>query len=210
MKRLSKADINLNKNVYKNFLEMGVDDGWTSKDKLINFEQFLKICEYTNLPITEASVLDVGSGTGDFGYYLNKMHVKKYVGVEIYEPAVDKAKMKYPEYEFIVGDFLEIDLPKFDFVYSSGSTTAQLNTDNYVVLKHWIKKMWGLCNYGIVFNVLLERYPNESNDEHLFLYDRLKVMELAAKTIPKSQMKVLVDDAGCGDGTEELHVYMYK
>lgn len=209
MKKLSSADIKLNHNLYQNFLEIGVDDGWTSEDKLGNFEQFLKICEYTNLPIEDASVLDVGSGTGDFAFFLQQHHVKQYIGIDIYEPAVDKAQMKYEFADFIVGDFLQMDLPQFDFVYSSGSTTTKFDTDNYVVLEQWIRKMWILAKQGIVFNVLLEQYPNET-DENLFLYNRLKVIELAALTVPESQMKYLIDDAGSGDGTEELHIYLYR
>lgn len=230
MKKLSDTDIMLNHDLYKNFLEIGVDDGWTSEDKLGNFAQFLKICDYTKLPIEQASVLDVGSGTGDFSYFLHQHHVKQYIGIDIYEPAVDKARMKYEFADFIseptlininsqlarsqtifiVGDFLEMDLPQFDFVYSSGSTTTKFDTDNYLILAHWIRKMWKLSKHGIVFNVLLERYPNETDDENLYLYNRLKVLELAAKTVPESEMKYLIDDAGSGDGTEELHIYLYR
>lgn len=210
MKKYTQADTTLNNNVYKRFMEMGLDDGWTSSDKIENFEQFLKICEYADFPIQQASVLDVGCGTGDFAFFLQKYGVKKYVGIDIFENAVKKARLKYPFADFLVGDFLELKLEKYDFVYSSGAITAHISSDHYQLLGSWVKKMWDLSLKGVVFNVLLERYPGEESDEHLYLYNRLRVLEVTSLAVPESKMKVLVTDAGCGDGTEELHVYLYR
>jgi len=208
--KLSKSDIDINKKLYERFLSIGIDDGWTSHDKLENFELFLKICKLTRLPIKKASVLDVGCGTGDFAYFLGRNGVKQYIGVDIVPSVVEKAKIKYPDFDFLVGDFLALDLPQFDFVFASGTLTTMFETSNYLILSSWLKKMWKTCKKGIVFNCLLERYAGDGNDEGLFLYNRSQVLEITANVDKKAKMKVVTTDAGSGDGTEEIHIFLYK
>jgi SAM-dependent methyltransferase len=208
--KYSDSDKKINANLYQKFLEMEIDDGWTSSDKLENFELFLTICTLTKLPIEKASVLDVGCGTGDFAYFIGQKKVRQYIGIDIFEEAIKKASHKYPDFDFLVGDFLTLDLPQFDFVYSSGALTTNLHSDNYEMLTIWLKKMWQTAKKGIVFNCLLERFPGDRSDEGLFLYERQKVLEIASGVSNKSKMRAITTDAGCGDGTEELHIYLYK
>ncbi len=207
--KFTKADIEINEQLYKRFLAIGIDDGWTSNDKLENFELFLTVCELTDSPIEVSSVLDVGCGTGDFAYFLKRHGVKQYIGIDIVPRVIEKAKLKYPEFDFISGDFLGLDLPKFDFVFASGALTTDLASDNYEMLKIWLNKMWKTAKKGIVFNCLLERYPGDGNDEGLFLYNRQKVLEIAAAIDPKAKMKAITTDAGSGDNTEEIHLFLY-
>jgi SAM-dependent methyltransferase len=208
--KYSETDKKINTNLYQKFLEMEIDDGWTSSDKLENFELFLTICTLTKLPIEKASVLDVGCGTGDFAYFIGQKKVRQYIGIDIFEEAIKKAAQKYPEFDFLVGDFLTLDLPQFDFIYSSGALTTNLHSDNYEMLNIWLKKMWQTAKKGIVFNCLLERFPGDRSDEGLFLYNRQKVLEIASGVSTKAKMRAITTDAGCGDGTEEIHIYLYK
>ncbi len=140
----SKTDKRINEEVYQRFMDLGIDDGWTPEDKLENFQLFLTICELTKHPIEQASVLDVGSGTGDFAFFIGQKNVRQYIGIDIFEKVVQMAQQKYPEYDFLVGDFLALDLPQFDFVYSSGALTTKLASDNYEMLKKWLTRMWKL------------------------------------------------------------------
>lgn len=208
--KYSDNDKKVNKDLYQKFLDMAIDDGWPSSDKLENFELFLTICSLTKLPIEKASVLDVGCGTGDFAYFIEEKKVKQYIGIDIFEQAIEKARIKYPDFDFLVGDFLALDLPQFDFVYSSGALTTNLHSDNYEVMKDWLNRMWKIAKKGVVFNCLLERFPGDKSDEGLFLYDRQRVLEIAAGVSKKAKMKAITTDAGCGDGTEELHIYLYN
>ena len=111
--------------------------------------------------------------------------------------------------KFITGDFLETDFKKFNFVFSSGSLTTKLNTNNYEVLKAWIKKMWEVSNIGVAFNLLLEEYPGQKTTG-LFVYDRRKVLEICALSLPEAQMKTVITPAGSEDHTEEMHVFLFR
>lgn len=201
-------DIKKNNSLYKAFLELSIDDGWSYGDKVENFELLTKISEYTDTPLSGHSVLDVGCGTGDLYEYLLQFENIDYTGIDIFAEGIKKAQSKFPEGRFIERDFLTLEDQTFDFVFSSGALTTKLHTDNYAVLYYWVKKMWEVAEKGVVFNVLLERYAGDYS-YNLFVYNRQRVLELTAKAASKAKMKVITTDAGSGDGTEEMHVYLY-
>jgi SAM-dependent methyltransferase len=204
----SVQDIKKNNSLYKTFLELSVDDGWSYDDKIENFQIMTNIAEYTNTPLSNHTLLDVGCGTGDFYEYLLQYENVLYTGIDIFEQGVKKAQTKFPEGEFLEQDFLKLEDKSFDFVFSSGALTTKLHTDNYEVLFSWVKKMWEIARIGVVFNVLLERYKGDYS-YNLFVYNRQKVLELTAQAASKAKMKVITTDAGSGDGTEEMHVFLY-
>lgn len=204
----SVQDIKKNNSLYKTFLELSVDDGWSYDDKIENFQIMTNIAEYTNTPLSNHTLLDVGCGTGDFYEYLLQYENVLYTGIDIFEQGVKKAQTKFPEGEFLEQDFLKLEDKSFDFVFSSGALTTKLHTDNYEVLFSWVKKMWEIARIGVVFNVLLERYKGDYS-YNLFVYNRQKVLELTAQAASKAKMKVIITDAGSGDGTEEMHVFLY-
>lgn len=204
----SLNDVKKNNSLYKTFLELSIDDGWSYEDKIENFELMTKITEYTNTPLDHHSVLDVGCGTGDLYEYLLQFDSVDYTGIDIFEEGINKARQKFPSGKFINADFLTMEESKYDFVFSSGAMTTKLHTDNYQILSEWIKKMWAMARYGVVFNLLLERYDGDYS-YNLFVYNRQRVLELTAKAASKAKMKVITTDAGSGDKTEELHVFLY-
>lgn len=204
----SPADIKKNNSLYKTFLSLSIDDGWSYADKIENFEQMCKIGEYTDTPLSHHSVLDVGCGTGDFYEYLQQFEDVDYTGIDVFDGGIKKAAQKFPGAKFITEDFLTADLDKYDFIFSSGALTTKLHSDNYEILFEWVKKMWSLTKVGMVFNVLLERYKGDYS-YNLFVYNRQRVLELTAKAASKAKMKTLVVDAGSGDGTEEMHIFLY-
>ncbi len=204
----SVQDIKKNNSLYKTFLELSVDDGWSYDDKIENFQIMTNIAEYTQTPLSNHTLLDVGCGTGDLYEYLLQYENVLYTGIDIFEQGVKKAQIKFPGGEFLEQDFLKLEDKSFDFVFSSGALTTKLHTDNYDVLFSWVKKMWEVAKVGVVFNVLLERYKGDYS-YNLFVYNRQKVLELTAQAASKAKMKVITTDAGSGDGTEEMHVFLY-
>ena len=212
---LSSEDKLLNTQMYDFYERLGIEDGWVAEDKEENFELFTTVVRLTDSELSQSSILDVGCGTGDFCLFLEKHSVNDYIGIDLYETAVDRAQKQYPKYTFIHGDFLDYDFKrKFDFVYSSGAMTTKFKTDNYLVLQTWVKKMWDLADKGVAFNVLLEDTVHVYTDiysKKLFFYDRKKVLEVCAKVLPKyAKIRALVTDSGTGDGSEELHVFLYR
>lgn len=208
LSQYSREDIYKNNSLYKTFLELSIDDGWSYDDKINNFELLTKIEEFTNTPLSHHSILDVGCGTGDLYEYLLQHEDITYTGVDIFEAGVKKAQQKFPDGHFIVQDFLTMKNAKYDFVFSSGALTTKLHSNNYDILFAWVNKMWEIARVGVVFNVLLERYDGDYS-YNLFVYNRQKVLELTAKAASKARMKIITTDAGSGDGTQELHVYLY-
>jgi len=62
------------------------------------------------------SVLEIGCG---FGNNLKNFEGKKVIGIDLSDYAIQKARKKYPKFEFYVGNILQIPLEeKFDLVFS--------------------------------------------------------------------------------------------
>lgn len=199
----------INNQIYRSFLESHLDDGWTRNDKFENFEYLIKITEFAKKSPSGASCLDVGCGTGDLSYFLQKYSIGKYTGIDIFEPGVKKAREKYPDQTFVMDDFLEYKFNnKFDFVFCSGALTTNLASDNYPIMEEWIKKMWELKKVGVAFNFLLEQFEGH-NFGNLFLYDWKKVIRVCKNLTPKPRIHTIITPAGAGDTLDEMHVYLY-
>lgn len=81
-------------------------------------------------------ILDLGCGTGDLAYKLNKLGVNV-IGIDKSENMVDQAKKKYPHIKFEVQDALNLDYHyEFDAVFSNATL-------------HWVKppKQALICIY---------------------------------------------------------------
>jgi SAM-dependent methyltransferase len=207
--KYSPEDNSINARIYNGFLQLNLDDGWSRFDKFENFEYLIKLAEYSSYPLNKATILDVGCGTGDLYFFLQKYGIKEYTGIDIFEDAVNKAGQKYPEGKFIVGDFLEYpENIKFDFVFCSGAMTTKLSSNNYKIIETWIPKMWEMSKKGIAFNFLVEQFDGQ-NFGSLFLYNAERVFEIIRQKIPQAQIKTFITPAGAGDTLDEMHVYLF-
>ena len=67
------------------------------------------------------SVLDLGCNLGDFTCRLRKVGFKKIVGVEVSSVAVEYARKRHSEIEFLASDILDLTFEEdFDWVIASG------------------------------------------------------------------------------------------
>jgi ubiquinone/menaquinone biosynthesis C-methylase UbiE len=196
-----------NHRIYSLFLQMGMDDGWSQQDKWENFAVFMQLIYLIQSSLVNSTVLDVGCGTGDFVRFLSDKDIRGYMGIDIFEPAIEKAKERFPHNTFIAGDFLTLQMREtFDFVYCSGTLTTKLDTNNYTLLPHWISKMWQVAKKGVVFNFLIKDY---TGSDILFLYNPQRVLKICKIYIPQAHIITLTTDAGSGDGSQEMHVLLY-
>lgn len=203
----SPQDMITNHRIYSDYLQLGIDDGWGIQDKKENFHLMMKITDFTKMPIQEATILDVGCGTGDLVQFLSNKQSTDYVGIDIFEPAIEKARQKFPQYTFIADDFLKYTFQqKFDFVFCSGALTTRLDTDNYAILNSWIPKMWQLAKRGVVFNFL---FADDAKSSDLFFYDPDRVITICKAKIPEAKIETITTSAGMGNAFHEIHVFLY-
>lgn len=204
-RKISKKDKEINDQLYKEYEKLRMEDGWNEGDKDINYRKLIKISELTKTPLFESSVLDVGCGTGDLSAFLRMRNITDYLGVDIYSPAIERAKLKYPKEVFILGDILDgvISERKFDFVICSGALTTNLASDNYKFLEAIIKKMWQLTGKGLAFNILSDE--DKEPDPDLFFYNIQRVIDICQQIAPKA--KIHIDKNSLSFQT---HVFIYR
>ncbi|MBI2442326.1 MAG: class I SAM-dependent methyltransferase [Candidatus Levybacteria bacterium] len=236
---LNKQVLRENALVYDDYYQSGIIDGWEEHDKVYNFGHLFKIAKKAKMSLCNASVLDVGCGTGDIIPYLQKQGVKKYIGIDIYKPALRIAKKKYPQETFVLIDILDttssssrtrrsrftvplkarlafggksgMTTNKFDFVLSSGAISIKLKSlDNYEFLEAMVRKMWKMSRHGLAFNVLTDE--DIAPAKHLFYYSIEKVRKLCKQIAPDAKIAIRrtpIHNRGYEDEAQ-IHVYMTK
>jgi len=214
MKRIqgfSDIDLARNNAIYDSYYKSFDVDGWSSDDKQYNFSHLSKVASISGSSFENASVLDVGCGTGDFAPYLRKKGVTSYLGVDIYAPAILWARQKYPMVRFMVLDILaEEPLGKFDFVFCSGALSVRLpKTGNYDFFAAMLKAMWHMTKKGLALNVLTDDDPDPDPD--LFYYNIEKVKNICKKVAPKANMLIIPTPLGEGrDYNAQSHIYLSR
>jgi SAM-dependent methyltransferase len=207
MTKLSSNDINQNTKMYDLYFDrFHMENGWLPGNQQINFSLMLRLTEFTGVPISGTSCLDVGCGTGDFSAILRQHGAKKYVGIDIYDTSLQKARQKYPDETFLQDDFLAHKFTsKFDYAFCSGALTVKLlDTNNYDFLQEAIQKMWDITRIGLVFNVLTDE--DSFVDPDLFFYKRTKVEEICSQIAAGGHT---ISEKTPGD-VFQIHLYMYR
>ncbi len=117
---------------------------WGSKES--QEVRFGIIKEY--LP-SSGTLVDAGCGLGDFYRFLQNDDIE-YLGIDVSEDMVQKAKSLYPEAKFARMDIIRDDLPQADFYIASGS----LNILTYPETYTFIRNCFASSNKMFAFNIL--------------------------------------------------------
>lgn len=196
-----------NVRMYQEYKDLGMDDGWLPGNQQQNFELMLKLGALSNTSFTNSSCLDVGCGTGDLSKFLKNQGVKTYLGVDIYDIALEKARNKYPSETFLHLDILSQELPQtFDYAFCSGALTVRMKKiNNYDFLYSMVKKMWELTTVGVVFNVLsdTDQYP----DPDLFFYNTRQTEKICRKIIIGKNAHLYSEKT---PGVDQTHIYLWR
>lgn len=202
---LPQKDLLRNTEMYDEYInDYKMDNGWHPGNQLYNFTSLLRIEEMTGFSLKQASVLDVGCGTGDLVPILKKKGISRYVGIDIYEPSLRQAKEKFPDQTFLTGDLLEDTVNEtFDYAFCSGALTVKLSVNNYDFLQNMIAKMWELTTVGVAFNILTD--DDTDPDPDLFFYNPEKVIEKCLEVAPGA-----VIGAEKTPNLSQIHVYLYR
>ncbi len=79
-----------------------------------------------NIP-KDVKVLDAGCGYGRWCEIFDK---EKYTGIDFSPDFIEKAKKKYPEYHFIVGNLLKLPFKKNEFDWAFCVSIKKMISDN--------------------------------------------------------------------------------
>lgn len=139
-----------------------------------------------------ASFLDIGSGVGLFIPYLNEKRIKlgEYLGVDLIPLFVDYSKKTYPDYQFILGDFMSKSFKtnkKYDYVFALGVLVSRVS-DYEEYLLEFIKKMTLVSRKYVLFNLITEIDEGSSNYDNR---DKIGgITSINKKTLEKILMSI--------------------
>ena len=118
-----------------------------------------------------ATILDIGSGLGDFYQYLKDNKIKvEYTGYDLSPDLISIAKEKFPEATFEVRDIQTEGIAgKYDYIVSSQTFNFRLaNEDNNELVKSFLKISLESCLKGLCFDFITSYV--DYREDHLFYY----------------------------------------
>ncbi len=122
------------------------------------------------------SILDAGSGLGDFITILDELslHNIEYTGIELLPELMKISRQRHPKYRFINLDFMSDKFSEtFDFIICSGAMNI-VNTENREDHIHYIEKfitkMYSLSNISCAFNLLSQKGQDHIEENDIFYY----------------------------------------
>jgi SAM-dependent methyltransferase len=126
--------------------------GWNTSDtQQIRFHILSQIAD-----LSGQSVLDIGSGLGDFRPFLGERFARIcYTGIDQMEEFICSAQKLYgglPNTNFIQGNFWTSELADADYVFASGSLNYKHEDADFIF--KMIEKLFLSCKKGLAFNLL--------------------------------------------------------
>ncbi|MDG6218719.1 MAG: class I SAM-dependent methyltransferase [Candidatus Thermoplasmatota archaeon] len=103
------------------------------------------------------TVLDVGCGFGDlYGFLKTKGWFGSYIGIDFVDELIQEGKKRYPDAEFIIGDFENIVIEqKIDYIISSGMFNFRLETeDNWTYIDRMLRKMLAIASNAVAVDFM--------------------------------------------------------
>jgi ubiquinone/menaquinone biosynthesis C-methylase UbiE len=83
-------------------IEFRAMDSWWRRLGQENFE--IPLFQRMGLELRDKDVLEIGCGNGYGAHLLNQRSPRSYIGLDVMEEQVEKARQRYPQYEFLVQD----------------------------------------------------------------------------------------------------------
>ncbi|MBN2118324.1 MAG: class I SAM-dependent methyltransferase [Anaerolineales bacterium] len=87
-------------------IEFRAMDSWWRKWGQAHFE--IPLFQRMGLDIRDKDVLEIGCGNGHGAYLLNQGSPRSYVGLDVMEEQLEKARQRYPHYQFLVQDATDL------------------------------------------------------------------------------------------------------
>lgn len=172
--RLKQSDFNLAK-----------IQGWTSEmGQQARFNAILELADFT-----EASVLDIGCGYGDFKARLDQAYGNvRYIGLDQQSEFITYAKQRYKEQQntwFYEVDFSTCQLPQVDLVVASGVLSYYSTASNYYF--RMIQRFYDAARKALIFNMLDSE--TFSSGPLIIAHDKKAVYEQCQQLCPNTSLK---------------------
>jgi len=165
------------KHNYKFYLDAIVEHGitprgvrWSSEDA--QYKRFFVLTQLIKDEIETSSIVDAGSGFGDYYYYLliNGIYPYKYIGLDCMQDMIDIASNRFDEVQFIKKNILEGDLIAADYYICSGALNILTKEEVFIFIENCFKS----SKKGFVFNFLkLQSYNKIEIDEVIEFCNKL-------------------------------------
>ena len=143
-----------NKNFYeKSIKEFGISaQGVHWNSKYTQYKRFEIITKFIKKELKDSSLIDLGSGFGEYYNFLAKKKIfpKKYIGIDCEDIMVQISQKRFKDQQFLSKNILYEDIPEADFIISSGA----LNILSFDQCKIFIQKGYKLSRKGFIFNYL--------------------------------------------------------
>jgi SAM-dependent methyltransferase len=134
--------------------------GWPKGKQNLRYHALLR-----EIPLGINSITDIGCGFGDgIDIIKDKYPCGKIIGIDLVTEFVDVCRDRYPELEFLTGDYMDI-LTKTDAVVASG-VFNHLSETNYSDIENLIKKCKSLGVGYLAFDVLSDNVDFKTNSNH--------------------------------------------
>jgi SAM-dependent methyltransferase len=175
--------------------------GWKSKSR--QRDRFNIFTRYTEFDYK--SVLDIGSGLGDFYDHLkrNKKNCR-YTGIDSCGVLVNAAQASFPLATFRHTSLDEFDpIHPFDIVVASGTFSFKLR-DHLEQFFSNLQTAYRHANSVLMFNFLTEDFPQELKYPCFYYYNPDEVYQLCHRMSPAPIQVAFISDYMKGDCTAVL------
>ena len=149
------------------------------ESQLSRFSAFERVYEDGHVP-PDASILDVGCGTGSYYRFVRERHgePRVYTGVDILDRMVEKARETspralYPNVRFVKANILEDDsVGVHDLVVNSGALTPVVG-DNDAFIRAMVSRMSELSRRVVAFDFLSDLTDPKEPDLYYYNLDQV-------------------------------------
>ena len=87
-------------------IEFRAMDSWWRRWGQENFE--VPLFERMGLDIRSKDALEIGCGNGHGAYLINQRAPRSYIGMDVMEAQIEKARRRYPHYQFLIQDATDL------------------------------------------------------------------------------------------------------
>ena len=131
--------------------------------------------------LSEASVLEIGCGIGHmYGWLSGNGYRGDYLGIDLQEKMIERARVRHPAVKFEVADFLE-DAGRYEADCTLACGIFHLGDQE--LFETTIKAIYGSCRVAAAFSSYSTWCPEDKKDASFFA-NPLKTMEFCRELTP--------------------------